>query len=354
VQSTRKIAAAHTGSVDMVPFVVAALVLAVAVGLLVLRSAPASPHHPATATSPPASVPASAVHNGLFELNARTHEVINPAAYQTFVPGAVLGFGSRWTASRDGVVHIGAAGTAIDWVVVPGGAESVVAAGYDVWATSRRDHSAVYRVDPVSQTQPTRLAVPGRLSGRLFSGVGFLWAPTSTSLLQLDPATGRVVAHYPIAPGQPGHNANVMAFGAGSAWVVDEHSGELDVSRPGVLYRIDPLTRTIMARIPMPALNWYDEFELAYGGGLLWVCDDHSGVLRAVSPDTDAVVHAREVGVVDSMAVGDRSVWLVGPAHGLTQLGYDARPIWRSEVPGSPRTIGINGPSLWVSYHAAA
>jgi hypothetical protein len=190
------------------------------------------------------------------------------------------------------------------------------------------------------------------LSGRLFSGVGFLWAP-SGPLLQIDPATARVVKDYPIAPNQPGHNANVMAFGAGSAWVVDEHSGYLDVSRPGVLYRIDPLTRSIMARIPMPALNWYDEFELAYGGGLLWACDDHSGVLRAVSPQTDSVVHAREVGVVDSMAVGDRSVWLVGPAHGLTQLGYDARPMWHSEVPGSPRVIGLEGRRLWVSYRAA-
>jgi len=335
----------------MVPFVVAAVVLAVAVGLLALRSTPAS-HHTAAVTTPPASIPQSAVHNALFELNAKTHRVVNASAYQTFVAGAVPGFGARWIAGRDGVEHIDAAGTAIPWAAVPGGAESVVVAGYDVWATSRRDHAAIFRIDPLSQGRVTRLALPWRLSGRLFSGVGFLWAPAGP-LLQLDPATGRVVAHYPIAPDQPGHNANVMTFGAGSAWVVDEHSGELDISHPGVLYRIDPLTRTIMAKIPMPALNWYDEFELAYGGGFLWVCDDHAGVLRAVSPNSDAVVHTRVVGVVDSMAVGDRSVWLVGPAHGLTQLGFDARTIWRSEVPGSPRTIGINGPRLWVSYRAA-
>jgi hypothetical protein len=228
-----------------------------------------------------------------------------------------------------------------------------VVSGYDVWATSRRDH-AVYRIDPLNRVRLTRLTLPERLSGWLFSGVGFLWAPSRSGLLQIDPATARVVARYPIAPNQPGHNANVMTFGAGSAWVVDEHSGELDVSRPGVLYRIDPLTRTIMARIPMPALNWYDEFELAYGGGLLWACDDHSGILRAVSPQTDAVVRARVVGVVDSMAVGDRSVWLVGPAHGLTQLGYDARQIWRSEVPGNPRVIGLDGRRLWVAYGSTA
>lgn len=334
------------------PFVVAAVVLAVAGGLLVLRSTP-SLRHPATTSSPPASIPQSVVRHGLFELDASTHQVVSVATYRTFVPGAVAGFGARWAASAQGVERIDSAGAAQPWAAIPGGAESVVVSGYDVWATSRRDRSAVYRVDPLNRGRLTRFAVPGRLSGRLFSGLGFLWAPSST-LLQLDPATGREVQHYPIAPTQPGHNANVMAFGAGSAWVVDEHSAELDVSRPGVLYRIDPLTRTIMARIPMQALNWYDEFELAYGGGFLWACDDHSGVVRAISPYTDAVVHAREVGVVDSMAVGDRSVWLVGPAHGLTQLGYDARPIWRAEVPGSPRAIGINGPRLWVSYGRTA
>jgi hypothetical protein len=332
----------------MVPFVVAAVVLAVAVGLLVLRSTPAS-HHTAAVTTPPASVPQSAVHNGLFELDTNTHQIVSPAAYRTFVPGAVAGFGARWVPNKDGVERIDAAGAAEPWAAIPGGAESVVVAGYDVWATSRRDHAAIYRIDPLNRSRVTRLALPWRLSGRLFSGTGFLWAPAQ-ALLQIDPATGRVVKHYPISPNQPGHNANVVAFGAGSAWVVDEHSGELDVSRPGVLYRIDPLTRSIMAKIPMPALNRYDEFELAYGGGFLWACDDHAGVVRAVSPNTDAVVHARDVGVVDSMVVGDRSVWLVGPAHGLTQLGFNARPIWRSEVPGSPRTIGLSGPRLWVSY----
>ena len=352
-ESTSKLAAARTGSVDMVPFVVAAMVFAVAVALLVLRNTPAPPH-PVTAMPPPVSVPQSVVQRGLFELDTGTHQLVSAAAYRTFVPGAVAGFGARWAANSRGVERIDAAGAAERWAAIPGGAQSVVVAGYDVWATSRHDHSAVYRVDPLNRGRVTRVAIRGQLSGRLFSGVGFLWAPSKASLLQLDPGAAQVVARYPIAPDQPGHNANVMAFGAGSAWVVDEHSPELDVSRPGVLYRLDPLTRSIMARIPMPALNWYDEFELAYGGGLLWVCDDHSGILRAVSPDTDAVLRAREVGVVDSMAVGDRSVWLVGPAHGLTQLGFDARPIWRSEVPGSPRTIGVNGPRLWVSYRPAA
>ncbi|MGN6380445.1 MAG: hypothetical protein ACTHNU_15950 [Gaiellales bacterium] len=349
-QGTGDTPPAGTESVDRVAVLVAAIVLAAAAGLLLLRGTPSPRPAPPPRAAASTAIPAPL--HGLLEIDSRTHQVVSPQTYRGLVPGAAQGFGDRWVPNLAGVTRVGGGSESL--IPLPGGARSVVVAGDSVWATSRTDQALLYRLDPRRLRITSRIRASDKPSGRLFSGVGWVWEPCRTFIAQIDPTSGRIAARIPVQPEQAGHNSSVIAFGAGSMWVIDEHSTELDLAHPGVLYRIDPATHSIMAKIPMPALNWYDEFELAWAGGRLWVTDDHQGILRAVSPQTDAVTETRLFGVIDSLAAGNGSVWLLDHSRRLTQLGYDGRPEWRGSLPGRPRSIGLDGGWLWVSYVSGA
>lgn len=328
--------------------IVAAFVFGLAVLALVALG------HSGGRSSAQPSVPAISVHvptSGVFEIDATTHRVVSDVAYKLVAPGAADGFGARWIPSNRGVAKVDpASGRIIGQVRLPNAGYNVVVSGRWVWAADQIGTSTVYQIDPRRLRVIRRIEVPGLPYGNLYPGAGSVWETGQDFLTQISARTGSIVHQYPINPAQPANNAWVLRFGAGSAWVIDEHAAAPGAKLPGVLYRIDPITHEISARISIPSRSASDFFELAYGDGTMWVADGQKGILRAVSPESNSVTETLHVGYIDSIAVGSNAVWIVNATTGLKELGTNGKLRWRATLPEHPQSIGVDGSRLWVSY----
>jgi streptogramin lyase len=137
-----------------------------------------------------------------------------------------------------------------------------------IWVTSR---FTVSRIDPRSGavTRPLR-----RVGDVRAVGAGSLWGSYANSaddagVQRIDAGAGRVVATIRIPYGV------LMAFGLGTLWVAQDAStitsggNEPDRTRPGRLYRIDPVSNRVLGRpVPLPGIA---PTALAVGEGAVWV-----------------------------------------------------------------------------------
>jgi hypothetical protein len=328
--------------------VVAAFVFGLAVLALVVLG------HSGSRSPTQSGVPAISVHvptSGVFEIDATTHRVVSDVAYKLIAPGAADGFGARWIPSSRGVAKVDpGSGKIIGQVPLPNAGYNVVVSGHWVWAADETNTSTVYQIDPGRLRVIRRIDVPGLPYGNLYAGAGSVWETGQDFLTQISARSGSIVHQYPINPAQPANNAFVLRFGAGSAWVIDEHASAPGSSWPGVLYRIDPMTHEISARISIPSRSGNDFFELAYGDGTMWVADGQLGILRAVSPESNSVTQTLHVGYIDSIAVGGNAIWVVNATTGIKEFGTNGKLRWQATLPRHPQSIGVDGSRLWVSY----
>jgi virginiamycin B lyase len=182
------------------------------------------------------------------------------------------------------------------------GPMNMVADGPVLWvmAPGRLD-----RLDPVTNAVTGSVAL-GPASDQdqgLAAGAAGLWA-TSWSpsfLYRVDPATRRIVAKVPV-----GLAAKGVLAGAGGVWVADAHGG--------TVLRIDPATNRIVATITVgPAApsgpNW-----LAGGLGSIWVDVPNSGTIvriDAITNRVQAVIPTPDgFSPCGGLAVGSAAVWV--------------------------------------------
>ena len=192
--------------------------------------------------------------------------------------------------------------------------------------------------------------VPGYPFGNLYSGLGYVWETGLLALPKSMRARAPSLVSIPVTPSQAIDNAWVVAFGAGSVWVIDEHAPEYGGFPLGVLYRIDPTTHAITAQIPIPSPSTQDFFELTYGAHTLWVADGQQGILRAVSPQSDTITETLKVGYVDSIAAGNGSLWIANAKTTLTQLTLNGHTRWHTTLPTHQLSINLDGPRLELTY----
>ena len=341
------------GTVDRVVVSAAIIVVLLTIGTLGLVRYDGRGHQ-ATVIDGIDVVPPSVLQSGAFEIDSASHQVVSEVAYSLDSPaarGAADGFGARWIPSQAGIAEVNpATGATVGEARLPSDGYYVVTAGKSVWATDQSQLSLLYQINPADLHVERRIFVTGDPYGNLYSGLGDVWETGPVALTQVDAQTGQIVARIPVTPSQPTDNAYVLAFGAGSVWAIDEHAPEHGRSQLGVLYRIDPTTHAIMARIPIPSPSPTDFFELAYGADTLWVADGEQGIVRAISPQSDAVTETFRVGYVDSIAAGGGSVWIVNATTTLTQLGLDGHTRWHGSLPAHPESLTVDGPRLVVTY----
>jgi streptogramin lyase len=139
----------------------------------------------------------------------------------------------------------------------------------------------------------------------------------------------------------PGAAPTSVASGFGSVWVSSE--------RGTTLYRIDPVSNAIVARIDVGQRACG---ELTIGFGRVWVppCDDNSKVV-AVDPLTNTVVGGYEGGYV-AVATSD-AIWGGDGTVGLVKIDPRSYRVLKTAVPfplglTADNVIDVAG-SLWVT-----
>ena len=147
----------------------------------------------------------------------------------------------------------------------------------------------------VSRLDASTGVITARTSGVLATAIATgplgLWALEPAGLVQLDPASGRVLGRVPLASANLGR----LAVGTHSVWVTD--------SAAGVLWRVDPegarpTARTIALE---PGID-----AVVLAGGSVWVASPERSRLLRVDPVRNAVV---------------QRIGFDGPPLGMTTVG---------------------------------
>jgi streptogramin lyase len=324
---------------------VAALALAAAAvaAFLLLRE-----ERPVAATAALRAVPIAVEPNTLVELDPATGKVLGSFAVGAEPEQVTVAQGDVWVLSSGTgtVAQVDLAGGELETVGVLSGVRSLAGSDADgVWIS--RGESRTLRQLPSDVVGVPRTVPIGRGIAALAVGGGYLWAvnpptdedqPDTLSLVDVD--TGIVDRRVPI-----GVDSRFVAYGDGAVWVtspVDDTlttiapTGETETIEVGPgpaglavtddavwvahfwtneLWRIDPGTKDVVARIPVGQ----GPYDVEAGLGAVFVTSVDSRTISRVDPETNRV---------------EATFSLAFPAHGLA-IGEDA--LWATiQACGSP------------------
>ena len=120
----------------------------------------------------------------------------------------------------------------------------------------------------------------------------------------------------------------------------------------GRLVELDPRSARIRRRVTLPA----DEFAALAVGDAVWVTSWQDGKLWRVTADEDAVPVSATVGSgITDVAVTAGAVWVANPINGtVTPVDPATMRVGRPvSIGGSPRSLAIDGDTLWVAVSGA-
>lgn len=178
-------------------------------------------------------------------------------------------------------------------IAVPGFADFLAIDGDAVWVTN------VGRVELWAvEGMRASVEIP-RPCGTMAMAFGSLWVANCVDgdIYRIDPETAQVLARIPAEVG-PSGELNVVA-GAGSIWAPSETTGKVS--------RIDPETDSVAATIEVAPGTSY----LAFGYDALWAASSKGQTLQRVDPLTDAVTDTITLGNMPGFLVaGEGAVWI--------------------------------------------
>lgn len=176
---------------------------------------------------------------------------------------------------------------------VPGFADFLTVDGDTVWTTNAG------RVEQWSTTEKLAAVEMPHPCGTMALAFGSLWVADCDGgeVYRIDPQTAQVLARIPAGVG-PSGEMNVVA-GAGAVWAPSQTAGKVA--------RIDPATNTVAASIAVAS----DTSYMAFGFGALWTVSGKGETLQRVDPATGAVTHAIALGKQPGfLAAGEGAVWV--------------------------------------------
>jgi DNA-binding beta-propeller fold protein YncE len=189
------------------------------------------------------------------------------------------------------------------------------------------------RIDP--ETNEITAQIPVERSpyrDQIAATDGAVWVASGEEILRIDPATNEIVARVAIGD----RFAAAVAADETATWVLASsiHSGN-PAEWTGSLVRIDPISTTIVADIPLGSFPVGYHNELRLGAGSVWLLGvrlldpggpEYGSDLVRVDPATNAVAARIPVGGFH-MAVGPEEVWVRFPADGVVD-SPDDRWMW--------------------------
>jgi YVTN family beta-propeller protein len=275
---------------------------------------------------------------------------------------------------------------------VPVGARpaALVSGSGALWVADLDDRT-VSRVDPTTRRLVRTIPVHDAPTGLTASSVG-VWAvgagledPFATAIIRIDPRVDEISQTFTIAGsgdrGEPGTSAAAdgrtlwvvscclgsvsrvdgmtgkavaridtegispgsIAFGAGSAWVVDTLYNEVA--------RIAP-TNVVVKTIPIGR----GPSAIAVGPGAVWVALSGENAVRRIDPATNVVTKTTHVGrFPTAIAVGAGGVWVANfRDESVSRLDVKTGEVVRTiDVGGPPAGIAVAGGKVWVSVQEA-
>ncbi len=225
------------------------------------------------------------------------------------------------------------------WVGNGAGSES-----FDVRFTT-----SITRVDPGSLKVTGTIALsrghseygppPSVGSPQMAVGAGALWAAGADNrIYRIDPATSRIVAKIPVTAG-----VNTLAAGAEGVWFLN--SSDLDVTR------IDPATNRVADRVRVgrDAMT-----GIAVGGGAVWVTSPDVGRLWRIEPGPQPRVRSIDVGGRPFfVSYGDGAAWTGDYQDGvLARVDARTNAVTRVRI-GAAQALAVGAGSAWVSVAGA-
>ena len=176
---------------------------------------------------------------------------------------------------------------------VPGFADFLAVDGDTVWTTNAG------RVEQWSVTGKQASVDVPHPCGAMTMAFGSLWVGNCKGgeVYRIDPKTAQVIAKIPAGIG-PSGELNVVA-GAGSVWAPDQ--------KAGIVSRIDPETNAVIARIVVAR----DTSYLAFGFDALWAVSGTAQSIQRVDPVTDTASPMIPLGKTPGfLAAGEGAVWV--------------------------------------------
>jgi DNA-binding SARP family transcriptional activator len=217
------------------------------------------------------------------------------------------------------------------WITTGNGRFWVASFNAPFTAIDPRTGRFVHRLLPPFASS-TNLALP-RARSIWFTGTG--------GVARYDLAQRRETARYRVLHGTHRFGLYGVAFGAGSLWVASQEENEV--------VRLDPVTGSVEARIPVRAPVW-----LSFGDGALWVTSDLDGVER-IDPTTNGVAAVAQVPQpIDRVVVGGGFAWATNGPKGTTyKIDSSGRIIAAYETGDGAHEPSYSEGKLWVSNGSA-
>lgn len=214
-----------------------------------------------------------------------------------------------------------------------------------IWV-SVESPNVVARIDPATNEVMSTIPVD-EVPGQLAIEAGSLWIGLAGSVQRVDPETGQVIAEI-AGPG------TFLTATPGAVWALDSANS---------IARIDPTTNQVVATVTLglpadgyiisppvgtPDAVWVMAFlggEEAAGGG--------NGVLFRIDPTTNSVVARIDLEMAAAFAVGDGAVWVVRAysADGTSLTRIDAatdQAAAQIDVEGQWTPFAVGAGRLWL------
>ena len=219
-----------------------------------------------------------------------------------------------------------------------------------VWAVGRSGHSPNYeavvsRIDPHVGAVTTAARYPVisvRYDETIGVGEGFgsTWLTGGWQLLRLDGRNRLREVSGALS------SARGVAVGEGSVWVGDiQHP----ISGASTVFRIDPRTNEVVARIPVAA----EVASVAVGGGFVWVASD-DGTLTKIDPEANVVADTVKLGgALSDVAVGEGAVWVANSgARNVARVDPETNDVVAT-IPtrARPDAIAVGEGLVWVTAY---
>jgi len=196
-------------------------------------------------------------------------------------------------------------------IKVPDFADFLAVDGDTVWVTN------VGRVEQWSTAGKLAAVEMPRPCGTMAMAFGSLWVANCNGgeLYRIDPQTKTIVAKIPVGLG-PSGELNVVS-GAGFIWAPNETAG--------TVAKIDPATNAVVATVEVAPGTSY----LAFGFDALWAASGKNETLQRVDPEADSVTHTIKLGKMPGfLAVGEGAVWIQEQGDGtLARIDPEAAEV---------------------------
>lgn len=276
----------------------------------------------------------------LIAVDPRTARITRRVGTEDLWSNLAIAAGGFWTAGSgaDLVVRIDPRSGRVDSIPLPEGSHpgDLVFAEGSIWVANHGD-GKVLRIDPASHNVIASIQVGEEMSMdnaiRLGAGGGSIWVITlfgRHSLHRIDPASNTVTGRVE----DVGDGVVDIAFGEGSVWVTGVHDG--------TVYRVDPSTLQVQARIPVGNRP----VSVTVGEGGVWVGMQRDGTVERIDPQTNRVVASFPVGGEPGrLTAAYGSIWvLTGGDNALARIDPQANEITAMVPLGKPPKALVAAP----------